>query len=193
MKYILIIAMVIFLIVNISFYNKNKSNDEAIKKVVEDNIELKSENNSLKEKQKYFSDTAREKYYNDLVSQAELFIDLVYVQKTEGYEQRKSESKNVMTSELIDRYFASDSMYQSGIETEIKDDYYYVEKYDKDQKMVDILVELTHKVNYNQLNKHEETQIYVRLTLEFTNDKWIVSEIYDMINQPKKQEEEQTQ
>lgn len=179
-KYLFSIIMIASLVVNIYFYFNNKEKSSYYEAIDEENLQLKDEVRQLEYEVENFSNTAREQYYEDLVSQANLFVDLAFVVKKEGYEKRKNEASNVMNEELQERFYPSDILYQDQVETDISNEKFYVEKLEKGQEEVDVIVELDHEMNYLNTKQKAYSKIFVRVTFENIDDEWIATQLEDI-------------
>ncbi|MYL43963.1 hypothetical protein [Virgibacillus salexigens] len=184
-KNILTIFIVVGLIINIVLFVSNKEKTEEINEVVNENQELKDQNKYLIKETENISNTAREQHYEDLINQANLFVKLAYVVKQDGYEQRKNEASNVMNDELIERFYPSDTFFQEQVETNIKNEKFYVEKLEPNQKKVDVVIEMEHEMDYLQTDQLDKSKLFVRVTFENTKDKWIATKVEDIVSNTK--------
>lgn len=103
----------------------NGQNEEKYAAIAAENERLVEENEILKENEKNISNTARGQTFEDLLNQANLFVDLVYVQKV------------CMESRIIsDNYYIENmDMNQQEVDVlmEIKHEINYVESGKKDE------------------------------------------------------------
>lgn len=189
-KKIMVIALIIIFIVNIFFYIKNKEMKNDFKEIQQTNTQLKEDNKLLNEKMSRLSNTKREKYYEKLTNVASDFIETAYVQKLEGYQKRRKKAKKIMDNKLFNRFYPSDNFEQKEIETNVKSDKYYIEKYNKGANKVDVLVELKHQQNYKQIGAIDLTDIFMRITLERKKDTWKAKDIEYIYYETKKQKKE---
>lgn len=175
-----LIVLVLLVAINGYFYYENNQNEELYSNLEKVNNDLKNENEILKENEKNISNTAREQTFNNLLEQANLFVDLVYVQKVDGYQERKSEAENVMNEEMQDRYFPSDQYNQTTMESKVINDSYYIENMDMNQKKVDVLIEIDHEIDYLESNDKDESTTFIRVTFEKEKEQWTAIKIEDL-------------
>lgn len=185
-KNVATIILVTLLVINIVMFVGNKKKEKHYEDINSQNEVLKNENEILKDKQKNFSNTAREQYYQDLTNQAKLFINLAYVIKQDGYKQRKNEAKNVMSEDLIDRFYPADTFYQKQVQTSVKDVKLYIEEFKREDDEVRIIAELNHEMKYINTGQIDKSKIYVEITFEHDENKWIATKIRDIYSDTKK-------
>lgn len=190
-KNIFAIIMVLLLGINLYFFFVNKDESNNYEAVAQENQQLKSDINQLEYEVENFSNTAREQYYEDLVSQASTFVDLAFIVKQEGYEKRKNKASSVMNDALKERFYPSETNYQDQVQTEIKEPKFYVEKLEKGQDKIDVLIETQHKMTNLNTNQSNETKLFVRVTFENINDKWIATKLEDIISNTKNLSEDE--
>ncbi|MYL39830.1 hypothetical protein [Halobacillus litoralis] len=190
-KNVSIVVLVFLLAMNGYFFYANGQNEEKYEAIVDENERLVEENEILKENEKNISNTAREQTFEDLLNQANLFVDLVYVQKVDGYQERKDEAKNVMDEELQERYFPSDEYNQTSMESRILSDKYYIENMDMNQQEVDVLMEIKHEINYVESGKKDESHMFLRVTFERQDEQWIATNIEDLFADTEALQEEE--
>ena len=179
-KNISLIVLVLLVAINGYFYYENNQNEELYSNLEKVNSDLKNENEILKENEKNISNTAREQTFNNLLEQANLFVDLVYIQKVDGYQERKSEAENVMNEEMQDRYFPSDQYNQTTMESKVINDSYYIENMDMNQKKVDVLIEIDHEIDYLESNDKDKSTTFIRVTFEKEEEQWTAIKIEDL-------------
>lgn len=190
-KNVSIVVLVFLLAMNGYFFYANGQNEEKYEAIVDENERLVEENEILKENEKNISNTAREQTFEDLLNQANLFVDLVYVQKVDGYQERKDGAKNVMDEELQERYFPSDEYNQTSMESRILSDKYYIENMDMNQQEVDVLMEIKHEINYVESGKKDESHMFLRVTFERQDEQWIATNIEDLFADTEALQEEE--
>ncbi|MFS0604956.1 hypothetical protein [Peribacillus frigoritolerans] len=172
--------LIALLVINIFFYIQNKKEAKETKSVQLENIELKQENENMENKVKLFSPTGREQHYNSMIEDTKTFMQSAYVQQKEGYEKRREKAKEIMTRELLDRYFPADTTYQDQITTTIKNDEYFVQELEPDQKRIDVIVKFDHEMKYLLTGNVDKSQLYAIVTFEKSNDKWIAKKVQDV-------------
>ncbi|MYL22020.1 hypothetical protein GLW04_19280 [Halobacillus litoralis] len=190
-KNVSIVVLVFLLAMNGYFFYANGQNEEKYAAIVDENERLVEENEILKENEKNISNTAREQTFEDLLNQANLFVDLVYVQKVDGYQERKDEAKNVMNEELQERYFPADEYNQNSMESRILSDKYYIENMDMNQQEVDVLMEIKHEINYVESGKKDESHMFIRVNFERQDERWIATNIEDLFADTEALQEEE--
>lgn len=192
-KNISIIILVFLLAMNAYFFYKNGERQEEFKAVAAENQDLTEQNKSLKNEQENISNTAREQRFDDLLSQAKLFTNLVYVQKVDGYQKRKQEAKGVMNKELLERYYPADKFNQSDIESKLIEDKYYIENTDMGQEKVDILIEVTHEIDYKDTGKKDESHMFLRVNFSLDDGTWKAQSVEDLFSNTEEVQEEKSE
>lgn len=170
---VVIILLILAVVINIYLFIENKKSNNERETINEEITELRSENESLQYEVDNYSNTEREQYYNTLVEKADKFVSLAYVVKQEGYEERKNESEKLMNEELVQTFYPSDTLYQNQVETKINNPKFYVEKLEKGQDKVDVLVEMEHETDYLNTDQNYKANIIVRVTFENKDGEWI--------------------
>lgn len=175
-----IYLLIILLGINIFLFTQQKKEAKEIKAVKVENIELKKENKYKENKVKLFSPTGREQHYSSMVKDAKTFVHSAYVQSKEGYEERREQAKEIMSKELLDRYFPADTTYQDQITTSIKNDEYYVQELEPNQDKVEVIVKFNHEMKYILTGNIDKSQLYAIITFEKIGDKWIAKKLEDL-------------
>ncbi|MGM0924647.1 MAG: hypothetical protein ACQEWW_26265 [Bacillota bacterium] len=172
--------LIALLVVNIFFYTENKKEAKAINDVKEENIELEQDNENMKNRVELFSPTGREQHYNKMIEDAKIFMQSAYVQNIEGYEERREKAKEIMSRELLERYFPADTTYQDQITTTINNDQYFVEELQPDQKRIQVVVKFNHEMKYVKTGNIDKSQLFAMITFEKEADKWIAKKVEDV-------------
>ncbi|WHY71265.1 hypothetical protein [Fictibacillus enclensis] len=172
--------LIILLAINIFLFTQQKKKEKSTKEVVSQNIELKNENENMKNKVKLFSPSGREQHYNTMIKDTKEFMDLAYIQKKEGYEERREKAKGLMSKELLDRFFPADTTYQDQVATTIYNDEYYVKKLEPDQKRIDVIVKFNHDLKYLATGNVDKSQLFALVTFKLEGNKWIAEKVEDV-------------
>lgn len=172
--------LIILLAINIFLFMQQKKEAKAMKKIEIENIEVKKENDNLEKKVKLFSPTGREQHYNSMIKDTKTFVHTAYIQSKEGYEERREQAKEIMSKELLERYFPADTTYQDQITTSIKNDQYYVQELEPDQKKIDVVVKFDHEMKYLQTGNVDKSQLYAIISFEKKEGKWVAKKIQDV-------------
>lgn len=167
-------------VLNIYLYIQQKNKAKDITKIQNENVELKKDNEIMKEKVKLFSPTERELYYQSMIKSTKTFIYSAYVQQSGDYKKRREDAKEIMSNELLDRFFPTDTTYQDQIKTTIFNDQYFVQELQPDQDQVDVIVNFDHELDYIKTGNVDKNQIYVMVTFQREGDKWIAVEVQDI-------------
>lgn len=179
-KSISMYILIFLLLINIALYIQNKNVSDEVNAIEKENLELKKENEYMEERVNLFSPTGREEHYNSLTEDAETFVQSAYVQKVDGYQKRREKAKGIMSKELLDRFFPSDTTYQDQIETTIKNEQFFIEKLEPDQKNIEVIVTFNHELKYIQTGNVDESVIYASITFEKKDNHWIATNIKDI-------------
>ncbi|WP_332698439.1 hypothetical protein [Halalkalibacter lacteus] len=180
-KYTSIIILVFLLAINSYLFFSNHQSQETNQAFATERKELKRENTKLKHNEQYISNTAREQFYRKLEEQAETFVYLVFVQKVDDYQTRKSEAQNMMSEELVERFFYSDMYNQTEVQTDVISSDYYIENVEMNQTEVEIIIELEHEIHYVETNIKDQSHTFIRVTFERENDDWKATNIQDIL------------
>ena len=168
------------LAINVFLLFQNKNEAEEMKMVKDENLELKKENNNLQLKVEMFSPTGREEHYNTMVKDAKAFVSSAYVQQKEGYEERKEQAKNIMSRELLERYFPADTTYQEQVITRISNDQYFIEELEPDQKTIDVIVKFEHELEYILTGNVDKSEIFALIKFKKEGENWVATEVQDV-------------
>lgn len=176
LKNIFVIVMVFLLILNVYLLVVNNKKSDEMKEIVNQNNALKKDNEEYQDKQERISNTAREQYYEDLTNRANDFIDLIYTQKTEGYQERKEEAENIMSDNLLETYYAPDEYTNQEEEISVENKDFYIEKMDKEAKEVEVLADVDHKVKYRNKDEEDISNVIVKVKFALEDDEWIATQ-----------------
>ncbi|QHT48443.1 hypothetical protein M662_18770 [Bacillus sp. SB49] len=189
-KHVSLIILVLLLAVNAYFFYANGKKGDEYEAVAKANQELQDENRVLEDKEKNISNTAREQRFDDLQSQAKLFVNLVFVQKIEGYQQRKDQAAGVMSEALQERYFPADEFNQNNVESKLLSEEYYIQNMDANQKEIDVLIEVEHEIDYLETGKKDKSKMFLRVHFVYEEDAWIATDIEDLFADTEEVKEE---
>lgn len=167
-------------VLNIYLYIQQKNKAKDITKIQNENVELKKDNEIMKEKVKLFSPTERELYYQSMIKATKTFIYSAYVQQSGDYKKRREDAKKIMSNDLLDRFFPTDTTYQDQIKTTIFNDQYFVQELQPDQDKVDVIVKFDHELDYIKTGNVDKNQIYVMVTFQREGDKWVAVKVQDI-------------
>lgn len=168
------------LAINTFLFFQNRSEAEEMKKVEEENLELKKENENLQTRVEMFSPTGREEHYNTMVKDAKAFVNSAYVQQKEGYKERKERAKQIMSRDLLERYFPADTTYQEQVITRISNDQYFIQELKPDQKTIDVIVKFEHELEYISTGNVDKSEIFALIKFKKEGDKWVAKEVQDV-------------
>lgn len=172
-KYIFAVVMIILLVFNIYalFFYENSAADEN-EELTTQNKELKKQVKEYKDKQKNISNTAREQHYEDLTSKADQFMELIFTQKPEGYQERKDAAKDFFSDDLMKKYFSPDEYTNDDMTSEVDDKQLFIEEMDKRQEKAHVIAKVRHKEINNIKDKTNKREVYTRITFERDGENW---------------------
>lgn len=176
--------MLSFLLVGNGFLFFQNSGEEESFSLSEEEVielrELRQENERLRYLEDTESLTAREESFIQLEGQSERFLSLVFEQDADTYQTKKSEAEDVMNNDLIDRFFSAEMYGENEVQTRIEDANYYIENIEENKNEIDIVMEISHQIEYIQTEMIEESHVFIRVTFERNNDQWIAKGFRDL-------------
>lgn len=167
------VVVFVFNIYILFFHEKNAAKEN--EQLTKENQKLQQQVNEYKDKQKNISNTAREKYYNDLTEKADLFVELIFTQKPEGYQKRKDQAKHLLNDELLDKYFSPDKYTNDDVVASVSNKKFYIEEMDKQQEVAHVLAQTDHKTEYKNKDETQNMKVITRITFEREGDDWIAT------------------
>jgi len=173
---------VFLLVANIYFFSKNKEKNNEIETVKSENVKLKEDNKSYKEKQELYSLSAREKYYKDLTKQARLFVQLAYVENQDIYQKQRELASNVMDKKLKERFFPS-ANYKTDVDAKVTNDKYYIQELKPGETEIEVIVKADHEINFLKTGNKDKETIYARVTFENRDGHWMATKLGDIFDQ----------
>ncbi|SDJ00268.1 hypothetical protein [Alteribacillus bidgolensis] len=142
--------------------------------------ELKQENERLRHQEEFQSLTGREEIFKQLEEQAERFAHLAFVQNVDEYQTRKNEAEEVMNEELFDRFYSAE-MYGGGeVETDIREDEYFIKNDPISSEKMDVIIKLKHDIYYVQTDVEETSNVLIQVTFERQNDTWMATDLDEL-------------
>lgn len=183
-KYVSMIVLTFLLIGNIFLYIQNNGEEEAFSLSEEEVLELRElreENERLRYLEDTNSLTQREERFIQLEGQAERFITSVFEQDAETYQEKKAAADQVMNEEMQERFFSADMYGENEVQTRIQEANYYIENIEENQNEIDIVMEVSHEINYIQTDMTEESHAFIRVTFERKDESWIATGFRDLM------------
>lgn len=169
---VLVAAVTAFNIyLNMNIHHKGK-----VHQLKNENQALKEENQSLKKAIQQTTPSAQEKQRRAYMSVVEHFIQVAYVQKKDGYEKRMNEARQLMTDDLLKRFYPSSAFQGDGrFTTTPKDITVYLSTHEPFAKKIEAIVTFTQSIQYHDKKDTEDTRSVLQVTVEKKHDQWIVT------------------
>ncbi|KAF2427332.1 hypothetical protein NSQ76_20210 [Bacillus sp. FSL M8-0256] len=175
------LVTVILVITGLNIYFGHRGDIAADKsKLVAENKEQKEELTKLNKQLEEAQPSSQEQERREIINVANKFIQTAYVQKEEGYEDRRKEAKTLMTNDLFERYYPSKNFYQKNVETEIEQPSLYLQTKYPEEKHATLIANFEHQLHEKQNNTTQKTKIYIEIFLEKKGNQWVVTDLTDI-------------
>lgn len=182
--YFLLLVIVILGLTGFNIY-LNSRGDIAIEKgkLITQNQQQKSEINKLLKQNEELQPSAQEQERRQIIDTASKFIETAYVQKEDGFDERKKTAQSLMTEDLFKRFYPSDNFYQKNIETDIEQPGLFLQTKYPEEKHANMIAHFKHELHEKQNNTTQKTKIYIEILLEKKDNKWMVTDLKDIYSE----------
>ncbi|GEK59426.1 hypothetical protein CHL76_12030 [Marinococcus halophilus] len=181
-KYFSIVLLFLLLLFNGFFFFSNQTNapTEAEANELESQVsQLQEENDALEQQVEYQSKTEREARFDELESQTAAFMNTAFVHTTDNYAKQKDKAENIMSDQLMDRFFSAE-MYGGGeVTTDIANDEYFIKNME-DSEQAQVIVRLDHQIHYTETGTDETSPVLMKVYFERQNGTWVAQRMEDI-------------
>jgi len=137
------------------------------------------ERNELKHTLKEEDPAEIQKHHKALEEQVSTFIETVFVQNKETYQERKKKAENIMSDELVKTFFPTD-VYKGKTKTSVDDVEMFIETGNLSSNHAHVLVRLEHTLHSLESDQKQVSPVFIELNVQRQKDHWIITDFKDV-------------
>ncbi|AXF56850.1 MULTISPECIES: hypothetical protein [Bacillaceae] len=181
------IALVaIFAVTGVNVYSVMADDDKAtfsneqMQEMMDANQQLESEITRLQNEQEMEEPAAMQERQEALQATAETFVQTVYTEEAESYENRKDEAEAIMQDNLHEFLFPADEQEKTEQRAIPEDVQFFVETGELNQQEATIMARFSH--TYSTNSDEDTTATFIELDAEQQEDgAWIIQDFRDAV------------
>ncbi|MGG3801190.1 MerR family transcriptional regulator [Metabacillus fastidiosus] len=171
---VVVIGITVF---NILLGNRVQSGTD-VEKLKSEYMKLLSENNEMKSKLSDVAPSGQENERQEYLSTVYQFIEVAMHIERDGFEKRKSQAKQIMSDEIFELFFPTDTYdYPDNLSSKPLDVMIYLQAHEPMQNEITLLAEYKNSLLKDREGEPEITNNVVKITLRNEDNKWKVTGI----------------
>ncbi|MFC5714388.1 hypothetical protein ACFPU1_16705 [Thalassorhabdus alkalitolerans] len=113
------------------------------------------------------------------------FVNTVYVENEEGYQERKEEARSIMNENMHHYLFPSEENAQDDLRAYVSDLAVYVEvdSIRNEHTNQQVLTTFTHTIEYLSNGQRNQSQTFLQVEVSREDGEWIITNFHDAANE----------
>lgn len=172
-----LLVVVLLMVTVFNVYAKaTASNDDLQAKITQLQAEkqkAKEENQELKQTLEQQNPADIQAHHEALMKRANRFVETAFVQQPETYPKRKEEAKDIMSDDLVEIFFPTDT-YKGDTKTSVGQLQLFIETGTLHQNRATLLLRFNHMLHDVQSGEEQTSPVFLEVNAERQNGQWIM-------------------
>ncbi|MFK3957906.1 hypothetical protein [Pseudalkalibacillus hwajinpoensis] len=183
-KIIFVLFLVVLMVItSFNIYDFQMSSNEdfqaEIQQLQHENKTISEENNKLKQLLVQKEPVEVQSQYNPLLKQISTFVKVAFVQSKETYPERKKQAEKIMSHELRNIFFPTDT-YKGDTRTGVNDVHVFIEASNLTKDHATVLVRLKHTLYSLENEQKQVSPVFIEIQAQRQNEQWIVMDFTEI-------------
>lgn len=173
-----LLVTVLFLVTAFNVYAQTVVSDDDLQakvtQIQEEKQKAKEENQELKQTLEKQKPADIQAHHEALMKRANRFVETAFVQQTETYPERKEEAKDIMSDDLVETFFPTDT-YKGDTKTSVQQLQLFVETGTLNKNQATLLFRFNHTIHDKQSGEKQTSPIFLEVDAQRQNGQWIMT------------------
>lgn len=175
--------VVLLVITSFNIYDFKVSSNEDLQAEIQqlqlENKTISEENNKLNRLLERQEPAEVQSQYNPLLKQISTFVKVAFVQSKETYPERKKQAEKIMSDELRNIFFPTDT-YKGDTRTGVNDVQVFIEASNLTNDHATVLVKLKHTLYSLQNEQKQVSPVFIEIHAKCQNEQWLVTDFTEI-------------
>lgn len=174
---LLLILLIVITTFNV-YVQRTASNEKLqaeIHQLQKEKQQMITEKNALKQTIEQQDPSKIQKHHHALVNQVSAFVKTGFVQDKETYQERKKKANKIMSKDLVDTFFPTDS-YKGETKTSVDNVEIFIKTGNLSNNHATVLIRLKHTLYSLKYDQQQTSSVFIKVKVQRQEGDWIITE-----------------